>query len=143
MKWLEKDNIIGIVLILCYLICVSLLAIFIYQKTIENEEFLNSYIKYMFIAFFPIGLLLIFSEKIVKKMTISEKLKESIPLISVALFSIPFISGIVAWISYLFTIVIVLIVAFWKILLIALIILLVLIFGSLIKDKFFKQKQSQ
>ncbi len=141
MKLLEKDNIIGIVVILFYLICVSLFAIFIYQKTVEDEEFLNSYINYMFIAFVPVGLLIIFSEKIVEKMAISNKFKESIPLILVTVFSIPFISGIVAWISYLFKIVFVLIIAFWKILFVALIIYLVLIFGSLLKDKLFKQKE--
>lgn len=140
MKLLEKDNIIGIVVILLYLICVSLFAIFIYKKTVENEEFLNSYINYMFIAFVPVGLLIIFSEKMVEKMTISDKFKESIPLILVTVLSIPFISGIVAWISYLFKIVFVLIITFWKILFVALIIYLVLIFGSLLKHKFFKQK---
>ncbi|MCB0540679.1 MAG: hypothetical protein KDE33_24395 [Bacteroidetes bacterium] len=140
MKLLKKDNIIGIVLILGYMICVFLFAVFIYNKTVENEDFLNSYIRYLFIAFVPLGLLIIFSEKLIENLTLSSKLKESIPLSLVTILSIPYVGGIIAWLSYLFKIIIVLIIAFWKILAVVLAIYLALIFGSYLRDKIFHKQ---
>lgn len=134
----NKNDILGLILIFIYLICVILLTVYIFKKTLIEEDFLNSYIRFLFIAFVPVALLLVYSEKLADYLNVSYKVKELIPLSLFAILSVPFISGLIAWLLYLLGLGIVLIAAFWKIILIGLGILMILIFGSLLKDKVIK-----